>query len=494
MIHWLGICLQAWGAFILLYTFSDGIFLARLAFVNKLCTPNSYAYYPQFWYSVLGCALLPSVGSGLKRTMRWAWFLAVGVVTVIAVGAGSILLLDVNGSILHIAKWNLVANICAGVPVFAVLNAYRNYFFRDWGDDPDWISRPKLKLRDVFRDILRALKVDCKSFLKAPWGLIVYKAFSFIVVLVVLGSIAVLSGEMLCSKAGGLEKFCKKRIANWFGPEWQIKWNLRWRPDRTYHYMYGYTDYCTIDLLGYTDEIYTELCKLGGEKYLQAFRRDALSYGLNCNRRDVVEFYLDLKVPKDNFSRYCYMDSAVRSGNISMVKRMMTEGVPLTIKEPRTQRTVLYASCDKENVEMAEWLIENGVDPMDKNTVGQTVLFRAVSWKSVPMTKFFIEKGCDPKALDFGGGSLLHSFGEYFSTSSTNNLAMLKFLIDRNMDPELKNLDGKRPVDLVYESSRNDWKELWDKALDRVPEKELCWFEWAQNQGEQESDMANCAE
>ncbi|MDX1924039.1 MAG: ankyrin repeat domain-containing protein, partial [Rickettsiaceae bacterium] len=84
--------------------------------------------------------------------------------------------------------------------------------------------------------------------------------------------------------------------------------------------------------------------------------------------------------------------------------------------------------CNKRNIDVAKFLIENGADIKEIDRYGNSLLHNACNKRNIDVAKFLIENGADIKEIDRYGNSLL------YNACNKRNIDVAKFLIENGAD------------------------------------------------------------
>lgn len=115
------------------------------------------------------------------------------------------------------------------------------------------------------------------------------------------------------------------------------------------------------------------------------------------------------------------------------------------------KKVVAMARTVPRDKEMAELLIQKGADIDSRGEEGETPLFWAFRANNLELVRFFIEKGCDINARDKNGETVLilaargeNTVSEDFvaGKKSTASVEMMKLLVSKSADVDVKNNDG----------------------------------------------------
>ena len=112
--------------------------------------------------------------------------------------------------------------------------------------------------------------------------------------------------------------------------------------------------------------------------------------------------------------------------------------------------TALHIAAEKDLLEAAKWLINEGADLEAKDVNGLTPLHRA-AWKdSVDVAHLLIDRGAKVNAKEnIFGWTPLHW------AASWNGLKVAQLLIDNGADKNIKDMVGRKPIEYSKSSQMN---------------------------------------
>jgi ankyrin repeat protein len=89
------------------------------------------------------------------------------------------------------------------------------------------------------------------------------------------------------------------------------------------------------------------------------------------------------------------LSEAIARGERELSEYLISVDADVTHKLTKTNRTLLHHAG---NVDVADLLIESGIDPFQKDTWGYTVLHTAVMWSKKQLVEYFVTLGLDVNA------------------------------------------------------------------------------------------------
>lgn len=141
----------------------------------------------------------------------------------------------------------------------------------------------------------------------------------------------------------------------------------------------------------------------------------------------------------------CMLVEAAAMGDLSTVKKLITEGVPIDIREPTYGRTALMAASKNKKIEVAMYLIEQKADVNLVDKAGNTALiFAVVDDGMSEAVKKMIDKGANVNAQNQRQQFALNRAAY---TRATKNI---EILLDANANVNLVYCDDNAPGDTCY--------------------------------------------
>ena len=112
----------------------------------------------------------------------------------------------------------------------------------------------------------------------------------------------------------------------------------------------------------------------------------------------------------------------------------------------RYDETALHIAAEKNLLEAAKWLINQGADLEAKDIAGWTPLHYTAIYGSVDVARLLISRGAKVNAKNVYGWTALHWAAGY------NHLKVAQLLIDNVADKNIKDNEGRKPIDLASSS------------------------------------------
>ena len=115
----------------------------------------------------------------------------------------------------------------------------------------------------------------------------------------------------------------------------------------------------------------------------------------------------------------------------------------------------LHSAASAGDLALAKVLIAGGANLDRENAAGNAPLHLAVWSKRVELITLLLQRGANPDIADgFDGDTALHSAAR--RTDTAENVGLISFLLDAGADPNVRNDDGWRPLDLAYHGGTPD--------------------------------------
>ncbi|KAK3589737.1 hypothetical protein CHS0354_021059 [Potamilus streckersoni] len=151
---------------------------------------------------------------------------------------------------------------------------------------------------------------------------------------------------------------------------------------------------------------------------------------------------------------------AAKKGNLARVQKLSTpENINCRDTQGRNS-TPLHLAAGYNNVEVAEFLLENGADVNAQDKGGLIPLHNASSYGHVDIAALLIKYNTCVNAVDRWGFTPLHEAAQKGRTQ------LCALLLAHGADPTLKNQEGQTPLDL---SSADDVRALLQDAMPLMP-------------------------
>ena len=120
--------------------------------------------------------------------------------------------------------------------------------------------------------------------------------------------------------------------------------------------------------------------------------------------------------------------------------------------EDEYQRSPLINAAISNNVELINWLVENGADVNKKDTNGWTALFFAAQEVNPNIVKILLENKADPNIQDNHGNVV--AFTILRKWMGGKNFASLKEIVEHGADLTIKNNYNKFPLEIISDATK----------------------------------------
>jgi ankyrin repeat protein len=154
------------------------------------------------------------------------------------------------------------------------------------------------------------------------------------------------------------------------------------------------------------------------------------------------------------------MQDAVANGDVAAVTALVKKGADVNVKADWGW-TPLHVAAAEGYLDIVKFLVSKGADINIKNKDGKIPLFGAVGAAHMEAIKLLVKKCADLNARDNYGRTVLH-FALYpgpwdgFEDTPRIKLSIVKYLVEHEATPGVKNKEGKRPVDIARELKLKD--------------------------------------
>ena len=155
----------------------------------------------------------------------------------------------------------------------------------------------------------------------------------------------------------------------------------------------------------------------------------------------------------DSFYHNTLMHIAADSGNLEMVKLLLTNHADVNIRTDAGS-TPLGSAVASHHPEMVKLLINNGADVNAKDRDDNTALHIA-AWGTninLEVVKLLINNKADVNATNHKGNTALHDAAK---NNEDNNLGMVILLVDNKADANAKNNDGDTALNIAAKNENS---------------------------------------
>ncbi|GMU82748.1 MAG: hypothetical protein AMXMBFR47_26190 [Planctomycetota bacterium] len=149
------------------------------------------------------------------------------------------------------------------------------------------------------------------------------------------------------------------------------------------------------------------------------------------------------------------LEQSIITNDIASVKRLISDKVKL-LEVDRVQRTALFYAVIERKHEIASILLTAGAAVNQQDHLGWTPLHHAVQNYDATMVSLLIEAGANVNLADSFGNSPL--WRAVFDSRGRGEV--IRALICRGADPDLKNKTGVSPRELATSIANYDVKSF----------------------------------
>jgi ankyrin repeat protein len=172
-------------------------------------------------------------------------------------------------------------------------------------------------------------------------------------------------------------------------------------------------------------------------------QRTLLHWACSGRHVELAEYLIEQKIDVDmqDESGWTALIISASVGSLPLVQRLLRiANINLTTAQ---NRNALHYACSKSYFEIAQLLVENGIEIAKQDVNGQTPLFRACVSGHVKTVEYLLSKGVNLHHLDANNDTALHVAIE----NEHSEVAIL--LIQKGADYKVKNKAGKTALDMT---------------------------------------------
>jgi ankyrin repeat protein len=135
---------------------------------------------------------------------------------------------------------------------------------------------------------------------------------------------------------------------------------------------------------------------------------------------------------------------AAQNGDLNEVKRLFALNPSIINEKDREKDTAIMKACrDCNAVNVVAFLLENGANINDRDTIDQTPLIIAAFNGCKDIVKMLLDAGADIGHRNDQGENAL------ISAAQEGNIDVVKVLLEAGADVNQSNADGETPLDLA---------------------------------------------
>lgn len=177
--------------------------------------------------------------------------------------------------------------------------------------------------------------------------------------------------------------------------------------------------------------------------FLDAQKRTALDYAREQGNEDVVAILAEVTAEEPFVAMNSALFTAVRNDDIQNAKNALTGGAIIDAEDDTNHLRLqpIQVAVLRGNIEMLNFLIDNGADPFIIDRNGDALLFHAVTSGNADMVKLFLENGLDVNVVtsEFASGNLSVA-------ARDGSIEIGKLLIEYGADLEMPDQNGDPPL------------------------------------------------
>jgi ankyrin repeat protein len=158
---------------------------------------------------------------------------------------------------------------------------------------------------------------------------------------------------------------------------------------------------------------------------------------------------------KDDYGRSSLMEAS-SNGHFDIVKLLLDRGATIDDKDNAGFNSLMLAS-QRGHLAIVELLLDHGANINFTCNIRMTALMRASYVRHLATVKLLLDRGANIEAKDRYGDTSLH----YACKSGQSNMPVIKLLLSYGADPNIKNNDGKKPID-VFGGTPEEKKQVED--------------------------------
>ena len=214
---------------------------------------------------------------------------------------------------------------------------------------------------------------------------------------------------------------------------------------------------------------------------------DSLFYAVNANNKNslgLVKVLLNFGAnPNIVYSdpeegNFTILDRSLYYNNLEIFKTLVENGANIGKVNDRGEPLIVDA-IRRERFDIVQYLVEKGIDPTMKYTdyrnIPFSLLVATVNNSNTEIAKYLIDNGADVNTKAIIDTSMENGMAEnykdngeeavnlIFTAIENGNTELVKLLIENNADTKVVNIDGKTIFDLAREKGYNDILELENK-------------------------------
>ncbi len=227
------------------------------------------------------------------------------------------------------------------------------------------------------------------------------------------------------------------------------------------NWVYTDSDYNKIMLLAIesrSNEIVKGLYEIKGTvDFFVEKDKTPLFVAIEKDNINLIKFFLektkDINMLDSNDENAIF--KTIDKNNLEFTKLLVDKNININQKNKNGITPIFKTVIDDDYLEITKYLIEKGADITLKSKEGLNPVLLSAKNKAIRNLDFLLKNGGDINSTDNNGDTLL-MYGVYF-----NNDKFIKYLLDKKININIKNKDGKTASDLADESFKLAIKDYW---------------------------------
>ncbi|XP_028152500.1 ankyrin-1 isoform X1 [Diabrotica virgifera virgifera] len=188
------------------------------------------------------------------------------------------------------------------------------------------------------------------------------------------------------------------------------------------------------------------------------YDRTALHCACEVNLENVIEILigkgssLDVKTSSGETPLHI----CVRKGYLGATKRLVESGARSYLERGDSGNSLIHLAAQCNQKEMLEYFFKMGISADFQTVDGYSLLHDAATFGRLQMVKFLLKNGANIEGKIISSGTTaLHL------ASSSNHYEVIKVLLTKGADVMAIDIEGRRPLDYLYEYLNSDSKSIF---------------------------------
>lgn len=142
--------------------------------------------------------------------------------------------------------------------------------------------------------------------------------------------------------------------------------------------------------------------------------------------------------------------NACAVGNVDIVEYLFENGASITYREPVKGTYPIHEACYWDNTDVVKYLLGVGINKNLKDFAGQTPFKYAVKGENLDIIKMIVGSGAETDNKGLDGQSIFHGI---------EDVEIVKYLVSLGLDPWMKNKYGLTPFDIAMNAGNDEVAE-----------------------------------